>query len=145
MRLRDYLSTLEREPIRMTLGLDGAEFTLLLKPLDRVEFEEITRKTTVSAIDPVTRQPTRKLDEKKLRQAIVDRVLIGWEGLTQGTIATMTRRVSVNGDAGKAVEFTTENATDLLEMVLGVENEIWRETLRAVERRDADEALEKKD
>ena len=144
MRLKDYLATLERDSIRMQLGFDNAEFTLLLKPLDRVEFEEISKRCSTPQLDPITRQMVPKLNEEKLRKAIVDRVLTGWEGLTQGTVAKLSRRVCLNGEADDPVEFSAENANDLLTIILGVENEIWRETLRGVERREADETAEKK-
>ena len=89
-----------------------------------------------------------EINPDRLRKALLDRdIVTGWQGLTQGLAARLSRRVASNGATGDpeaAVAFTPANVATLLKSVMGLENEIWRELTKSVERRDSEEAEEKK-
>lgn len=151
MDLAEYFAAASQKVEAMTVGIDQDVFTLYLKCLDRTQLDQLWRQASRRVFDSQTRAYRDEPNPDKLRKLLVDQVIVDWKGLTFGIAARLAKRVPPNGaappgtpSADDLVPFNPVNALLLCEKIVNLENEMWRQLMQSVERREAEEAAEKK-
>ena|SRR5439155_26542281 len=151
MDLTEYLKAATPRVDPMVIAFEDDTFTLYLKHLDRTQLDQLWRQATRKVFDEKTRQYRDEPNNEKLRKLVVEQAVTDWQGLTYGMAARIARKVPPNGNLGTfapaaddPVPFSPASALALVETIVNLENEIWKELMKSVERREAEEAAEKK-
>lgn len=94
---------------------DGYEdFVVQLSYVSRTEMSKILKECQRTKMNRATRQIESELDQDKFLKKFVDRVIVGWKGLT---LKTLSEFVPIDYDpehADKELPFDEENAVFLL-------------------------------
>lgn len=152
MNLREYLEHAERKVARETFrppadADDARAFQVDVRFCSRSDLEAMRRTCMTKVLNKQTRQLEDQPNLPKLRGFLAEQCLADWAGLTYGVAASLCNLVTPNGDRGawapKPVEFSTENATMLLERALGFEDWVWERVTALADDREREEAREK--
>ena len=146
MDLNAYLDSGSPTESEFAISFGSDTITLRLRLPDAQELQKAHKAATTTKKDR-TGQVRSETDPGKLRDYLVEHVIVGWEGLTGAIAAKLARRTPPNGDqahlAQEPVEFTPDNCRALLKRVMGLEAELWLEVLRQDHERQEQEAAEK--
>ncbi len=149
MDLEAYLAASPLAVETLHIGIGDAVIALHVRRLDRPELEALYRAANTKRVrDPETGRWRTELDPERLRTLLIERALVGWDGITYAIAAQLANRKPATGPEAPQpdapVPFSAQNAQALFARVLNLETELWRELTRAVERRELADAEEKK-
>lgn len=72
--------------------------------------------------NPRTREREERLNDEKLRKEYTRQLILGWRGLTVGTLAKIVPGAISDADQAKEIPFDIETAEAILEVSLEFEN-----------------------
>lgn len=97
------------------VAFDGHEdFKVELAYVSRTEMSKLVKDCQRSKMNRSTRQIEMELDQDKFLKTFVERVIVGWKGLTVEILAEFVPVDVPEGGEDKEIEFSTQNAIFLV-------------------------------
>ncbi len=146
MDLSEYLATAQDDILRCGITYRDVTFTVLVKPSDRLTLDGVRRRALEKIKNPRTGAIDERVNTDKLRDAILETYVVGWEDLTFGKVAKLlgkTPPASANGTSEQPVPFGASELKTVLGGIVGIEDSIWRVAVDAVQAEQQQEATDR--